>query len=156
MTEEGFARALVFVGREEGLRLVPYRDLAGLWTVGYGHRCKANQRPISRAEAELLLESDLIAALSVVERVPGLNDDMLLALASFVFNVGAQAFEASTLRKRLLAGHWHVAADEFLRWVYVHVNGVPAVVRGLVERRARERFFFLQGVNHGLDEKSVD
>ncbi|WP_375333932.1 lysozyme [Candidatus Tisiphia endosymbiont of Xenochironomus xenolabis] len=62
------------------------------------------------------------------------------ALISFVFNCGAGAFQASSLRQKLLRGEYLSAADEFPKWVYA--RGVK--LKGLVRRRLVEREIFLQ------------
>lgn len=145
---------LIFLAREESCRLEPYVDAAGHWTIGYGHVCMPTQQPITAVVAAVWLADDAAAALKVVNRVAGLNDDMKIALASFVFNVGGQAFERSAMFRLLRAGAWYRAADEFNRWVYVHAGGVPVVLEGLRRRRVRERELFLRGVEHELAKEA--
>jgi lysozyme len=65
------------------------------------------------------------------------------ALVSFVYNVGAGAFENSTLLEKLNAGDYRGAFDEFERWNKVTVNGEKIVSSGLVKRRRREQELFL-------------
>lgn len=154
MTKAGFNQLLVFLAREESLRLIPYVDPAGHHTIGFGHVCMPSQKPITAVEAAVWLAEDAQDALKVVNRVPVLTEDMQIALASFVFNVGGQAFERSTMFELLRVGDWYRAADEFGRWVHVHVAGVPVVLQGLVMRRAREREIFLRGLGYGLVEKT--
>ena len=146
MTDEALAKAMLFIGKEEGLSLVPYADVAGLWTVGYGHRCTAEQGAITRQEAEDLLEADVLKAAAALDGLLGLNDEMTVALTSLIFNIGVPAFSRSTMRLRLAACNWESAAKQFERWVFVRVGGKPVVCNGLVLRRERERNLFLQGV----------
>lgn len=138
-------RAAAFLRGEEGLRLCPYQCAAGQWTVGYGHRCDERQGPITKAQAEALLLSDIEEAARVVDSVPGLSQGARVALVSFVFNVGAGAFLGSTLRGLLLAGNMTAAAAEFERWVYIRAPGGMATNKGLAARRARERGIFERG-----------
>ena len=56
------------------------------------------------------------------------------AYTSFVFNVGGNAFCASTLVKKLNAGDYAGACAELKRWVYVDGR----IVQGLVNRREAE------------------
>ena len=56
------------------------------------------------------------------------------AYTSFIFNVGGNAFCASTLVKKLNAGDYPGACLELKRWVYVDGK----VVHGLVKRRNME------------------
>lgn len=115
MTEAGFNRLLIFIAREESLRLIPYVDAAGAGRLATGMCACQLRKPITAVVAAVWLADDAAAALKVVNRVAGLNDDMKIALASFVFNVGGQAFERSAMFRLLRAGAWYRAADEFNR-----------------------------------------
>ena len=135
---------------------------AGVWTIGWGHaivdggvqlkgaaklaRARAlYPGGITRAQAQLLLQADLIprcaSVLSLV-KTP-LDDGALGALVAFVFNVGAANFAASTLLKRLNAGDRAGAADQFLAWDKARVDGVLKALAGLTRRRKAERAMFL-------------
>lgn len=141
------AKLRELIEREEGLRLEVYRDSAGYWTVGYGHKIVAGdpyfpnttRRTITQAEAEQLLERDTAAARAAVEQATGslqLNANQLAALQSLAFNIGARAFSTSTLVKKLQAGDLAGVQAEFGRWIYA--GGAPV----LVGRRAREAALF--------------
>ena len=65
---------------------------------------------------------------------------LIFVLIVFVFNVGAGAFQASTLRQNLNRGEYTDAADQFQRWVY----GGGRILPGLVRRRHVERALFLR------------
>lgn len=141
-------RAVNHAGQElvkhfEGLYLSPYLCPAGYWTIGWGHRCRKNTRPITLEEAELLLEADLIKAGWSVDQLIEfeLTDNQFAALASFVFNLGAGRLEASTLRRKLNAGEVFGAAEEFRKWVFGGGKKLP----GLVRRRAAEEALFVLG-----------
>lgn len=153
MIDAGLVRALAFLRREEALRLKPYRCQAGLWTVGYGHRCGDDQQKITVEEAEAFLVADVLPVYEMVKTLPGLNEDQRVALVSFVFNVGRGAFQQSTMRRRLAAGDLAGAGAEFLRWVYIRSGAGMVVSDGLTARRSRERLLFL-GVKNGLAEKT--
>lgn len=135
------AAGVALVKRFEGLRLEPYRDAAGLWTIGYGHLASRDPQapppaPIDAAEAEALLDQDLERAGRAVLRltkVP-LADGQYGALASLAFNVGAGALAASTLLRRVNTGDHDGAAGQFRRWVHAGGRRLP----GLVRRRAAE------------------
>jgi len=135
---------LDLVKRSEGLRLEKYQDVAGKWTIGYGHLIKkgeAFESPITEERATELLEQDLRLAESAVNELVSvpLNDNQYSALVDFVYNVGKGNFEASTLLKRLNAGKYSAAADEFLKWVYAGGRRIE----GLARRRSAERALFL-------------
>ena len=64
-----------------------------------------------------------------------LTQEQFDALVSFVFNVGVQAFNVSTLKKKILKNpNDPTIADEFRRWVYAGNKMLP----GLVKRREQE------------------
>ena len=89
--------ALDFVARWEGRRLVAYRDVAGVLTVGYGHTGAdvAEGQAITKARARALLKADLETAAARLEArigaevVEALTPSQYAALLSFVFNLGA-------------------------------------------------------------------
>jgi lysozyme len=141
-------QAVLFVMEHEGLRLEPYRDVAGYWTIGVGHlvaRDRGAPRPpsITRAEAMKLLRADLLKAAGSVLRLVAvpLSDGQYTALLSFVFNLGGGALQASTLLRRLNHVDYAGAAAEFPRWN----KAGGRVVRGLSKRRWAERALF---INH--------
>lgn len=135
------------IKRFEGLELEAYQDIAGIWTIGYGHTGEDVQpgMKISERDAEALLRSDLKsreqAVASAVKK--SLNQNEFDALVSFVYNVGAAAFRGSTALKRLNRGDRVGAADALTWWNKATVGGVLREVLGLTRRRAAERALFL-------------
>ena len=142
-------RCIELVKEFEGFRSELYFCPAGYPTVGYGHVVSPQEeerfvKGITREGALELLVLDLI---KVEWRLYPLihvliNPWMRDALISFAFNVGLYAFRASTLRRKLNAGDFRDAADEFPRWVYAGGRKL----RGLVRRREAERALFLEGL----------
>ncbi len=135
------------IKRFEGLELESYQDIAGIWTIGYGHtgREVGPDQHISENEAEALLRHDLISREKAVSRLTrvALNQFEFDALVSFVYNVGVGAYERSTARKRLNKGDREGAADALTWFNKATVNGVLRPVTGLTRRRAAERSLFL-------------
>ncbi len=136
---------LAFLRGRERFRAQPYLDLgrSGVWTIGYGHTGKdvtVGTAAITRERGEELLRADVAVAESAVRRmvVAPLNQQQYDALVSFVFNVGAGAFDGSTLLRLLNEGRYAGAAAEFPRWC--HDDG--AVVPELEARRAVEVAWF--------------
>lgn len=138
----------------ESFSAKPYKCPAGLWTIGFGHTkdVTADMPPVRMDEAEVLLAHDVSDAFSVVTqnvKVP-LTQGQLDALTSFVFNVGPgkkgikdgfvqlKTGEPSTMLKKLNAGNYKGAGDEFLKWT----KGGGRVLGGLVKRRAIEMAVF--------------
>jgi len=56
--------------KHEGLRLEPYRDVLGFWTIGYGHRCNHDHPPISEEQAEAYLLTDVHKASDALMSLP--------------------------------------------------------------------------------------
>jgi lysozyme len=131
----------------EGLRLTLNYCSAGHKTVGYGHVIKPYEQKqlgnrITENQVEQLLEQDIKQAKSVLHtycNVP-LTENQQAALISFIFNCGAGAFQASTLRQKLNRGEYYNAANELLRWVHAK-GGIK--LQGLVRCRQMEQFLFL-------------
>jgi lysozyme len=138
-------RGLELVKHFESLYLKAYQDSVGVWTIGWGHTgIKHNDgtvhkgRTISEEDAERLLKHDMQSFAERVENlitVP-LNNDQFDALVSFDFNTGS--LNKSTLRKKLNAGDYEGAAEEFPRWN----KAGGKVLRGLTRRRKSEQNLF--------------
>lgn len=140
-----------FIKKEEGLRLDVYTCPAGVKTVGWGHAVEPCDGlkvgdSISEDRAIYLLETDLAKAYQSLFRlvhVP-LTDNQQTALVSFIFNLGAGRFQASTLRQKLNRKDYEGAGEEFGRWVYAR-DPIKGLLKpqGLVSRRRREKNLFL-------------
>ena len=130
--------ALQLIKKFEGKSLVPYRCPGGYWTVGWGHRMLRHEPfgPLTEGQAISLLKQDIDRCQWMLSRmilVP-LTQTEEGALLSFLFNVGAGAFQRSTLRMKVNRKEHDAAADEFKRWVWSRGKKLP----GLVVRRAEE------------------
>lgn len=128
----------------EGVRLKAYDDGVGVWTIGVGHTLGVKSTDaITMDQVDEFLRADLEDADSAVNKrvVVPLTQGQFDALVSFVFNLGSGAFMASTLLKKLNAGDYDGAADEFLRWN----KAGGRVLAGLTKRRISERMMFLTG-----------
>jgi lysozyme len=121
----------------------PYICLAGYLTIGYGHLCEADHRPITKTEAEGYLAQDLQTALrATLKYCPVLATEpeaRLAAIVDFTFNLGAGRLQASTLRRRINQRDWVAARWELRRWV----RGGGKVLSGLVVRREAEAMLLM-------------
>ena len=132
----------------EGVRLTPYLDVAGYWTIGCGHRLQDSdpRTPITRADCDALLEVDLRYYADGVGNLifMPIRQCQFDALTAFAMNCGLGALARSTLRKRVNGGYFDEAADEFLRWNIATDarTGVQGPNTGLTKRRAAERAMF--------------
>ena len=131
-----------FIARQEGKKNQAYQDAIGVPTICYGHTDKVRMgQTKTNEECQKLLETDLLESSKIVEEyvTAPLTVYQRAALISFVFNVGPNNFIKSTLLRKLNAGDYDGAANEFLRWDYADGQKLP----GLTKRRAAERNIFL-------------
>ena len=135
------------IRHHEGVRLTPYRDCVGLWTVGVGHLIGDGKtlpsswdRTLTDEEIDGLLRADLVRFERGVTRLcpVALTTGQFDALVSFSFNVGLGALQSSSLRRKLNRGDAEGAADEFLKWN----KAGGKVWTGLTRRRQDERMLF--------------
>jgi lysozyme len=99
--------------RDEGLRLIAYKDSVGLWTIGVGHLLGEVKRMaiITREEATALLEPDIDSALATAKNlVPsfdGLSDARQRVMVNMAFNLGPnRLFGFKVLLARIAAEDW--------------------------------------------------
>lgn len=139
---EAIKKAREFIQGKEGLKLDAYKDTGGVWTIGYGHIKNVKQGDkITKEEAEKFYMDDFKEHIKPLNNVKvPLSENEKIALASFIYNVGPNAFKNSTLLKKLNNGDKKGAAQEFDKWIYD--NG--KIQNGLVNRRKNEKNLFLK------------
>ena len=126
----------------EGLRLIAYRDAAGVPTIGYGHTrgVKMGDR-LTVYWADQLLRKDVDkVAYEVMQLGVVHTQGQLDALTSFAFNLGIGRLIRSSLLKTIRnGGSMQQIRKEFGRWT--DANGHK--LKGLERRRKweAERFF---------------
>jgi len=127
----------------EGLKTKAYKDVVGVWTIGYGRtKGVTSSMVITPTMAENFLKEDLTEYERYVNslvKVP-LTQSQFDALVSFIYNLGPTNFSRSTLLEKLNAGLYSEAAKEFDKWVYAGGK----VYAGLEARRADEKQLFMQ------------
>ncbi len=131
------AAAITLVATWEGRSLVAYVDPVGIPTICEGHTHGVRLGDVATPErCDDLTRQEVSKALAVVDgSVPRpLPDGVRVALASFVYNVGAGAYGGSTLLRKLRAGDLVGACRELPRWVYAKGKKL----RGLERRRNAE------------------
>lgn len=131
----------------EGKRLAAYDDGVGIWTIGFGTIKYPNGVRVKKGDtctleqAKEYMRHDLIEFEHIVNssvKVP-LNQNQFDSLVSLAYNIGSNAFKSSTLVKKLNAGDYQGAADQFNVWV----NAGGKRMQGLVNRRDKEKLLFL-------------
>ena len=138
--------AIDLIKKYEGFSPQAYQDSVGVWTIGYG-TTRINGQPvkagmtITEDQAIQIVQQEVNKLWSQIEsivKVP-INDNHMNALVDFAYNLGFNALKTSTLMKKLNAGDFTGAANEFTRWVYAGGKVLP----GLVKRREAEKQLFL-------------
>ncbi|MFP2394145.1 lysozyme [Enterobacter ludwigii] len=140
-------KGIALIKEFEGCKLTAYQDSVGVWSIGYGWTQPVDGKPIragmtiKQETAERLLKTGLVSYESDVSRLVkvGLTQGQFDALVSFTYNLGARSLSTSTLLRKLNAGDYADAADEFLRWN----KAGGKVLNGLARRREAERALFL-------------
>ncbi|HHD2942115.1 TPA: lysozyme [Enterobacter kobei] len=140
-------KGISLIKQFEGCKLTAYQDSVGVWTIGYGWTQPVDGKTIragmtiKQETAERLLKTGLVSYESDVSRLVkvGLTQGQFDALVSFTYNLGTRSLSTSTLLRKLNAGDYAGAADEFLRWN----RAGGKVLNGLTRRREAERALFL-------------
>ncbi|SPF82136.1 Phage lysin (EC 3.2.1.17)  len=135
------------IKEHEGLRLKAYLDSVGVWTIGYGDTGPdvVKGLVITKEQAEERLRKRLVEFEGCVNRAVKvkLTQNQFDALVSLVYNIGPTNFNSSTLLRKLNAGDYAGAADQFLVWNKGRVGGKLVVIDGLANRRKAERQLFV-------------
>jgi lysozyme len=140
---------LDLIKKWEGWRSKAYKDIAGVWTIGYGHTSRAGPpvvKPgmqISKATGESMLRKDLrqyeeAVQLSIGHDAP-CTDNQFAAMTSLCYNIGPTAFKRSSVAKYMRNREPRTASTRFAPWN----KAGGKKVRGLVNRRRDERRLFL-------------
>ena len=140
-------KGIALIKQFEGCKLTAYQDSVGVWTIGYGWTQPVDGKPIragmtiKQETAERLLKTGLVSYENDVSRLVKVNltQGQFDALVSFTYNLGVRSLSTSTLLRKLNAGDYAGAADEFLRWN----KAGGKVLNGLTRRREAERALFL-------------
>jgi lysozyme len=148
---------LTLIESVEGRRSKIYQCGAGHWTIGIGHKLTRDElemgaikidgklvqwrQGLTDEQIDALARQDIEAACWAIisgVRVP-LTECQRSALASFVFNVGINAFRESTLLKKLNEGDYDSVPRELGRWVHATTADRQKIrLKGLEGRRAQE------------------
>lgn len=139
-------KGLAIIKEREGCKLQVYTCDGGKRTIGWGHVVPdftPDDFAITQELADAWLETDIEKTqhdLAIATQHIILTDNQWSALVSFCFNVGIGNFLSSTMRRKLNAGDYEGAANEFPKWVYAKGKKLA----GLVKRREKEKSLFLE------------
>ena len=135
---------LDLIKRFEGFSRTVYFCPAGYPTIGYDHVVKDDEdfsAGIDEEQAKELLRQDAQIAERAVLRlinVP-LTDGQFDALVSFTYNLGGEALQRSTLRRKINHEEHAEVPEQFMRWVWAGSRKL----KGLVRRRAAESELYI-------------
>ncbi|HKM19362.1 MAG TPA: lysozyme [Aliarcobacter sp.] len=142
------SRGLELIKEFEGFSSVAYLCPAKIPTIGYGNTFWEDGRKvnlgeqISKAKALELLEyvanKDFAQKIFTHIKVE-VSQNQFDALVCLAYNIGVGNFVKSTLLKKINAGDFKGAGDEFLKW---NKSG-GVILLGLTRRRKREQELFL-------------
>jgi len=130
---------LDLIKKSEGFRSRAYVDVAGVETIGFGHKLTPREAfpdAIDEAQAGALLAADVRQAEKAVARLVRmpLTQGQFDALVDFCFNLGAGRLAGSTLLRELNAGRYEAAGEQLSYWIYAGGVANP----GLKTRREAE------------------
>lgn len=146
-----------FLAKWEGEKLCPYKDLAGVPTIGIGSTfyedgtkvrmtdsCISHDRAVQIAKHVIVDFENEVTALA-----PGVNQNQFDALLDFAYNEGDGALRTSTLLKRVKSGaDKQSITDAFMMWVKVRdpKTGILKTSDWQVKRRTAEADLYFKPV----------
>jgi lysozyme len=150
-------KGIALLKHSEGCILHPYMDVAGVWTIGYGHAILYHGNQLKGKENKLLAfslypgftpeDSENLLKLDLNDREVKLsrlnisiNQDQFDALMDFIYNIGWGGFLNSTLLKRIKTGIGDIT-EAFLMWN----KAGGKVVEDLVFRRKSDALLYTTG-----------
>lgn len=131
----------------EGCKLTAYQDSVGVWTIGYGWTQPVDGKPVSKGMTITQQKANDLLTEGVAQYEKGVtnlvtvsvNQNQFDALVDFAYNLGVNALKGSTLLKKLNAGDYSGAANEFTKWN----KAGGKELAGLTRRREAEKSLFL-------------
>lgn len=141
-------KGLALIKSQEGCVLHPYRDQAGIPTIGWGNTRYLNGNKVTMGDpaisqdvADVLLKKTAYGVAKEVDEMmtDAINQNQFDSLVDFAYNAGTGALKGSTLRKRVNANSTDpTIRDAFMMWDKAHVDGEVVVLPVLERRRALE------------------
>ncbi|MFC4232123.1 lysozyme [Parasediminibacterium paludis] len=152
LTDNFKAKIFNLISGFEGYASHAYHDKIdppGVYTIGFGsiynwdENRAVQQRDVINKDTAVrwffIEANQKVSAVQSLVKVP-INDNQLLALSSFAYNLGTGALQGSTLLRLLNQGiSKQIVANEFDKWAYSNGKKIP----GLVKRRSQEKALFL-------------
>lgn len=129
-----------FIQQFEGCRLQAYKDIAGVWTIGWGTTSGVKEgMTITQSQADDMFRKDLEKFDDAVNALGlSLSQSQHDSLVSFAYNCGI-----GSLKKLVMNRTKPQIAEAMLLYNKARVNGVLQPVSGLTRRRKAEHDMFL-------------
>lgn len=139
-----FDPALNLIKKWEGCSLKSYKDMIGIWTIGYGQTGDDIKEglEITQEKADIWLLNKLYELSFQLDKAMkvSVSDNQFCALLSLIYNIGIGNFRRSSLLSKLNDGaDFDDIAEEFLKWNRAGGH----LVEGLTNRRKEEKELFL-------------
>ena len=141
---------------EEGLVLTAYKDVAGIWTIGYGTTYYPNGEHVSegdtctKEEAQACLVNHSMGFIDHLDATlpNNINQAQFDSLCDFIYNLGQGAWDSSSLRILINTNptDYDNITNDFCKWDKAHVNGQLVEVGDLLNRRKHEAYLYQYGV----------
>lgn len=135
---------VALIKRFEGCRLMAYRDIVGVWTIGWGETLGVTEGMVwTQEHADHQLRQRVGQfMLATLKRCPALHLEppgRTIACTSLAYNIGVGAFGASTVSRKTMQQEFGAAANAFLMWRFAGGREI----QGLLNRRKIERIKYL-------------
>lgn len=129
---------------------MPYDDGVGVMTIGWGHAITKNDTfgyPINEEMADRILQLDVMRFERCVLNVTtSLNQDQFDACVCLAFNIGAEAFQGSSVARLLRVKDYDHVPQYMKLWNKGKVRGKMVELPGLTRRRNTEAKLFDTGI----------
>lgn len=136
---------LKLIKNYEGCRLEAYKCSAGVWTIGWGHTGKIDNKAITlgmkitQKKADEILKADLVKFENYVDALKrDFNENQFSALVSFCYNCGPKALQ-NLCKNR--------TNEQIAEALLKYNKAKGKVLTGLTKRRKAERELFLKSVS---------
>ena len=136
-------QTLDFIKKWEGFRSHSYKDLSGIWTIGYGTTMYNNGVKVKEGDTineedalfELYkyIEKNCLPVIEDIEKKIKLNENQKTAITSLVYNIGVDAFNRSKCKECIIKND---VVNACKNWNWIRANG--KIVNGLIKRRNEE------------------
>lgn len=152
---------IALIKRNEGCRLKAYRDISGVWTIGWGETGDYVYEGLVYTQdmAELglgrRLANEFEPAVNSIAAFAPTTQPQFDAMVSLAYNIGTgrldnpttpqnegRGFLGSSVARHHRAGNYPAAADAF--WMWNRSGG--EIIPGLVRRREEERTLYLSAL----------